>query len=62
LLSNIYLDPLDRAMAVAGIAMVRYADDFVILSRSQREAEHALEQVRQWTDQAGLRLHPVKTR
>jgi len=62
LLSNIYLDPLDQAMAAAGIEMVRYADDFVILSRSQREAEHALEQVRQWTEQAGLQLHPVKTR
>jgi RNA-directed DNA polymerase len=62
LLSNIYLDPLDRAMAAAGIEMVRYADDFVILCRSQREAEHALEQVRQWTAEAGLALHPVKTR
>jgi RNA-directed DNA polymerase len=62
LLSNIYLDPLDRAMAAAGIEMVRYADDFVILSRSQWEAEQALEQVRQWTEQAGLQLHPVKTR
>jgi RNA-directed DNA polymerase len=62
LLSNIYLDPLDQAMAAAGIERVRYADDFVILSRSQREAEHALEQVRQWTVQAGLALHPVKTR
>jgi RNA-directed DNA polymerase len=62
LLSNIYLDPLDRAMAAAGIEMVRYADDFVILSRSQRGAEHALEQVRQWTAQVGLVLHPVKTR
>ena len=62
LLSNLYLDPLDRAMAAAGIEMVRYADDFVILSRSQREAEHALEQVRQWTVEAGLVLHPVKTR
>src|SRR5262245_30153599 len=61
LLSNIYLDPLDQAMAAAGIEMVRYADDFVILSRSQREAEQALEQVRQWTVQAGLMLHPVKT-
>ncbi|MEW5974534.1 MAG: reverse transcriptase domain-containing protein [Acidobacteriota bacterium] len=62
LLSTMYLDRLDRAMATAGIEMVRYADAFVILSRSQREAEHALEQVRQWTEQAGLRLHPVKTR
>jgi len=62
LLSNIYLDPLDGAMAAAGIEMVRYADDFVILSRSQREAEQALEQVRQWTAEAGLVLHAVKTR
>jgi RNA-directed DNA polymerase len=62
LLSNIYLDPLDRAMAAAGIEMVRYADDFVILSRSPGEAEHALGQVRQWTEQVGLQLHPVKTR
>jgi RNA-directed DNA polymerase len=62
LLSNIYLDPLDRAMAAVGIEMVRYADDFVILSRSQREAEQALERVRHWTEQAGLVLHPVKTR
>ena len=42
--------------------MVRYADDFVILCRSQGEAAAALEQVRQWTEQAGLALHPVKTR
>ena len=42
--------------------MVRYADDFVILCRSEAEAEAALEKVRTWTVQAGLTLHPVKTR
>jgi RNA-directed DNA polymerase len=42
--------------------MVRYADDFVILCQSQAEAEAALEQVRQWTAEAGLQLHPIKTR
>jgi len=62
LLSNIYLDPLDHEMAHRGIEMVRYADDFVILCQSQAEAEAALEQVRQWTANAGLQLHPVKTR
>ena len=62
LLSNIYLDPLDHEMAQAGYEMVRYADDFVILCRSQAEAEEALEKVRQWTASAGLTLHPVKTR
>jgi RNA-directed DNA polymerase len=62
LLSNIYLDALDHEMAVEGIKMVRYADDFVILCRSREEAEGALERVRQWTARAGLALHPVKTR
>ncbi len=49
-------------MAQQGIEMVRYADDFVILCRSQAEAAAALEQVQQWAEQAGLALHPVKTR
>ena len=62
LLSNLYLDPLDHAMAVAGFEMVRYADDFVILCRSEAEARAALERVQGWTAQAGLQLHPVKTR
>jgi RNA-directed DNA polymerase len=62
LLSNLYLDPLDHQMEAAGTEMVRYADDFVLLCRSREEAERALERVRAWTVQAGLVLHPVKTR
>jgi RNA-directed DNA polymerase len=62
LLSNLYLDPLDHQMAAAGFEMVRYADDFVILCRSEAEARQALERVREWTVRAGLTLHPIKTR
>jgi RNA-directed DNA polymerase len=62
LLSNIYLDPLDHRMAAAGFQMVRYADDFVVLCRSRQEAEAALEVIRQWVTEAGLTLHPEKTR
>lgn len=62
LLSNIYLDPLDQEMAQGEQVMVRYADDFVILCRSEAEAVAALERVRAWTVRAGLTLHPVKTR
>lgn len=61
LLANIYLDPLDRRMEETGIEMVRYADDFLILCRSQAAAEDALGQVRKWTEEAGLSLHPDKT-
>lgn len=62
LLSNIYLDPLDHAMARAGYAMVRYADDLVILCRTPEDAARALEVLRDWTASAGLTLHPTKTR
>jgi len=62
LLSNIYLDPLDQMMAHRGIEMVRYADDFVILCRTREDAEVALELVRSWVAEAGLTLHPTKTR
>ena len=62
LLSNIYLNPLDHQLAAQGFEMVRYADDFVILCRSQAEAEQALALVRQWCDAAGLVVHPTKTR
>jgi len=62
LLSNIYLDPLDHAMAAAGCEMTRYADDFVIQCASEAEARSALERVRKWAAQAGLQLHPEKTR
>jgi RNA-directed DNA polymerase len=62
LLSNIYLNPLDHRLAQHGLEMVRYADDFVILCRSDAEAQRALALVQQWTAEAGLTLHPTKTR
>lgn len=61
LLSNIYLDDLDHLMAESGVEMVRYADDFVLLCRSEEDAQRALEQVKRWTAPAGLTLHPEKT-
>jgi RNA-directed DNA polymerase len=62
LLANIYLNPLDHWMAGEGWVMIRYADDFIILCQSQEEAQQALQDVRQWVEQAGLTLHPTKTR
>jgi RNA-directed DNA polymerase len=62
LLSNVYLNPLDHQMASGGFEMVRYADDFVILCRSQAEAEQALSQMRQWCEAEGLVVHPIKTK
>jgi len=62
LLSNIYLDSLDHLMAGNGIEMVRYADDFVVLCRTEVAAQEALHVVKDWTITVGLTLHPAKTR
>lgn len=62
LLSNIYLDPLDQLLAARGVELVRYADDFVILCRTEAEAHQALSWVQDWTVSNGLSLHLEKTR
>ena len=62
LLANIYLNPLDHEMKRQGLEMVRYADDFVILCRSEAQARQALQAVQQWMASAELELHPEKTR
>ena len=49
-------------MADAGYAMVRYADDFVVLCRTPEEAREALERIRSWTEEVQLTMHPGKTR
>lgn len=62
LLANIYLDPLDQLLAGNGVQLVRYADDFVLLCRSESEAQAALACVQTWVEANGLTLHPEKTR
>jgi RNA-directed DNA polymerase len=61
LLANLYLHPLDELLSGKGYRMVRYADDFVVLCRSQEEASAALREVRDWVEANGLTLHPDKT-
>jgi RNA-directed DNA polymerase len=62
LLANIYLNPLDWLMAQADFEMVRYADDMVVLCKDNTKAQAALELIHAWMRDAGLILHPEKTR
>jgi RNA-directed DNA polymerase len=62
LLANLYLDPLDTLMEEAGVSMIRYADDFVLMCRNRDEADKALATVRAWCEAEGLTLHPDKTK
>jgi RNA-directed DNA polymerase len=63
LLSNVYLHAFDRALGEAGVGeLVRYADDFVVLCQTERQANAALEKVGEILTDLGLELHPGKTR
>ena len=61
LLANVYLHEFDVEMRQAGLVMVRYADDAVVLCRTQEEAQAALTRMRAWVSANGLTLHPDKT-
>jgi RNA-directed DNA polymerase len=62
LLANLYLHPVDVAMAEQGWEMVRYADDLVILCCSLEGAEAALAWLVKLLGERSLTLHPQKTR
>lgn len=63
LLSNIYLHAFDRAFVARGVGtLVRYADDWVALCSSEREAEEALQVAGEILAGLGLQLHPEKTK
>jgi len=62
LLCNIYLHEFDKEMIRAGLHLVRYADDFVIVCRDESSAEKALALAGRVLDGLRLRLHPQKTR
>lgn len=42
LLANLYLDELDEALLAQGLRVVRYADDFLVLCRSEDKARQAV--------------------
>ena len=62
-LCNVYLHRLDRQWAERGHgALVRYADDMVVMCRTQQEAQRALAALRELLAELGLTLKDDKTR
>jgi RNA-directed DNA polymerase len=63
LLCNVYLHRLDRVWRTRGCGvLVRYADDLLVLCRTEAEAERALEALRVVLAELGLELKEAKTR
>lgn len=61
MLANLYLDRLDEELAAAGLVVVRYADDFVLLCREESETGAALEVTDRLLEELALDLHREKT-
>jgi len=62
LLANIVLNHLDWVLERHGYKFVRYADDFVVLSKSRDKAEKSLEVISHCIEEdLGLELHEEKT-
>ena len=63
LLANVYLNEFDQEMAKRGVPVVRYADDIVVLARSQRAAERLLESSRRYLEgKLKLKMNREKSR
>lgn len=63
LLANIVLNHLDQRLDREGYLFVRYADDFVVMSKTAQAAEEALLFVDHvLTEELGLQLSPEKTK
>jgi CRISPR-associated protein Cas1 len=60
-LANLYLTEFDRRCLAAGFNLVRYGDDFAIVTPDWIQANRVLEQVREWLAQLYLTLNPEKT-
>jgi len=61
LLSNIYLDQMDRFLEKRETNFVRYADDFVILCKTKQEAYSARKALKAFLPTIKLRLNKEKT-
>lgn len=61
LLANHFLDPFDEEMTRRGFCLVRYADDSLVLCRSEQEAQSALDAAREILTGLKLLLQDAKT-
>jgi CRISP-associated protein Cas1 len=62
LLANLYLDDIDERIAGKGVRLVRFADDFLLMCRSEMAAERARDTITALLAEHGLRLNAEKTR
>ncbi|SHE66146.1 CRISPR-associated endonuclease Cas1 [Vibrio gazogenes] len=62
LLANLMLDDFDNDLKLQGFKLVRFADDFIIMCKSEARAKEARQQAERSLKEHGLSLNPHKTR
>ena len=60
-LANLFLDDFDNDMKTHGFRLIRFADDFVILCKTQEQAQQAAEKVELSLTEHGMSLNKDKT-
>jgi CRISPR-associated protein Cas1 len=60
-LSNLALSPIDRLIDSRTVRLVRYADDFLLMTRTREEAEAAGDRMAALIAPFGLALNQDKT-
>ena len=61
LLANLFLTDFDQLLEAGEGRLIRYADDFIVLAKTEEAAQQALRQTGNWMRSNGLSLHPGKT-
>ncbi|KUI97421.1 hypothetical protein VRK_36100 [Vibrio sp. MEBiC08052] len=61
-LANLMLDHLDAVMESLGYELIRYADDFLVLTKSRDKAQQALHMIEEILTAQGFALNHEKTR
>ncbi len=60
LMANLMLDDFDHDLSAAGFRLIRFADDFVVLCKTEQEAQQAFSKAQQSLQEHGLALHADK--
>lgn len=62
LMANIYLHPFDEQLTASGYHLARFADDWVITSPGQAQAEHSFNDALRALARIHLKINPQKTK
>jgi RNA-directed DNA polymerase len=62
LMANVYLHPFDEQLTASGYHLARFADDWVITSPGQAQAEHSFNDALRALARIRLKINPQKTK